>query len=153
MPILDFREISTAAHGASRDQFELFAREFLGFMGLEVLVGPDRGPDARRDLIVQERRTGVLGETQVRWLVSCKHKAHSGASISPDDEADIKDRLEMHGCDGFLAFYSTVPSSGLAPSSMRPRSTCVYSTRKKLKGNYCPRTTAENWQGASSPSP
>ena len=34
MPVFDFKEIPTAASGASRDQFELFAREFLEFMGL-----------------------------------------------------------------------------------------------------------------------
>src|SRR5205823_3247505 len=70
--------------------------------------------DAGRDLIVEEVRTGVAGETRVRWLVSCKHKAHSGGSVTPEDEQDIHDRVRTHKCAGFLAFYSTVPSSGLA---------------------------------------
>ena len=47
-------------------------------------------------------------------LVSCKHKAHSGAAVSPDDESDIHDRVPTHGCNGFLGFYSTVPSAVLA---------------------------------------
>lgn len=114
VPVFDFKEIPTAAAGSTRDQFELFAREFLEFLGLKVLVGPDRGPDAGRDLIVEERRTGIAGETRVKWLVSCKHKAHTGAAVSPDDEPDIHDRVRTHGCNGFLGFYSTVPSSGLA---------------------------------------
>ncbi|MGP1677270.1 MAG: restriction endonuclease [Burkholderiales bacterium] len=114
MPVFDFKEIPTAASGASRDQFELFAREFLEFMGFTVLVGPDRGTDAGRDLIVEELRTGVAGETRVKWLVSCKHKAHSGKAVSADDEPDIHDRVRTHGCGCFLAFYSTVPSAGLA---------------------------------------
>ena len=114
MPILDFREIPTAAAGAARDLFELFAREFLELMGFRTIVGPDRGADGRRDLIVEELRTGIAGETRIRWLVSCKHKAHTGASVLPGDEPDIHDRVKTHGCDGFMGFYSTVPSMGLA---------------------------------------
>jgi hypothetical protein len=114
MPALNFKEIPDAGSGSGRDQFELFAREFLEFMGFKVIVGPDRGPDAGRDMVVEETRTGVGGETHVKWLVSCKHKAHSSTSVTPDDERDIHDRVKTHGCDGFLAVYSTIPSSGLA---------------------------------------
>jgi restriction endonuclease len=114
MPVLDFKEIPIPTVGATRDQFELFAREFLEFIGFKVIVGPDRGPDGGRDLVVQEARTGVAGETLVRWLVSCKHKVHSGASVTPQDEPDIHDRVNTHDCQGFLGFYSTIPSSGLA---------------------------------------
>jgi hypothetical protein len=63
---------------------------------------------------VEELRTGIIGETRRKWLVSCKHKAHSGASVNPTDEPDIHDRVKTHECDGFLAVYSSVPSSGLA---------------------------------------
>jgi hypothetical protein len=114
LPILDFTEIPSPTSGISRDQFELFAAEFLDFAGFRVIVRPDRGPDAGRDLVVEEVRTGVAGETRLRWLVSCKHNAHSGASVTPNDEPDIHDRVRMHRCDAFLAFYSTIPSSGLA---------------------------------------
>ena len=120
MPALDFKEIATAAAGSTRDQFELFAREFLELLGLKVLVGPDRGTDAGRDLIVEERRVGIAGETRVKWLVSCKHKAHSGGAVYPDDEPDIHDRVRTHGCNGFLGFYSTVPSAGLAAKLHAP---------------------------------
>src|SRR6516164_7385903 len=114
MPIFDCREISNASLGPERDQFDLFAREFLVVAGFRIIVGPDRGPDAGRDLIVEEIRTGIAGETRLKWLVSCKHNAHSGASVTAEDEADILDRVHTHGCQGFLCFYSTVPSSGLA---------------------------------------
>jgi hypothetical protein len=120
MPVLDFKEIPTPVVGAARDQFELFAREYLEFLGFKVMVGPDRGPDGGRDLVVQETRTGIAGETLVKWLVSCKHKAHSGMSVTPEDEADIHDRVRTHGCNGFLAFYSTIPSSGLATKLNTP---------------------------------
>ena len=120
MPVLDFKEIPTPTGGATRDQFELFAREFLEFAGFKVIVGPDRGPDGGRDLVVQEARTGVAGETLINWLVSCKHKAHSGTSVTPDDEPDIHDRVRTHGCQGFIGFYSTIPSSGLGTKLNAP---------------------------------
>jgi hypothetical protein len=120
MPIFDFKEIPIATAGADRDQFELFAREFLDSIGFKIVVGPDRGPEAGRDLIVEEVRTGVVGETRVKWLVSCKHHAHSGTSVGVQDEQDIHDRVRTHDCSGFLAFYSTVPSSGLAAKLNAP---------------------------------
>lgn len=114
MPAIDFTEIPVPTAGPGRDRFELFARDVLDLLGFKILEGPDRGADGGRDLIVEERRTGVAGESLIRWLVSCKHKAHSGASVSPADEPDINDRLHTHGCRGFLGFYSTVPSGGLS---------------------------------------
>ena len=114
MPALDFKEIPIPTKGTDRDQFELFARDFLEYIGYHVVTGPDRGPDGGRDLVVEEVRTGVAGSTRIKWLVSCKHKAHSGDSVTPGDEADIHDRVQTHGCSGFLCVYSTIPSSGLA---------------------------------------
>ena len=114
MPAINFREVPLPTSGAERDQFEMFARDFLDFRGFGIITGPDRGADGGRDLIVEETRSGITGVSKVRWLVSCKHKAHSGASVTPDDERDIRDRLQTHSCQGFMGFYSTLPSSGLA---------------------------------------
>ncbi len=113
MPVLDFREIASPTSPGHQDAFELFAREFLVHRGFEIVDGPDRGADAGRDLIAVERRRGVAGETSVRWLVSCKHKAHSGTSVGVGDEQNVRDRVEVHKCQGFIGFYSTVRSSGL----------------------------------------
>jgi hypothetical protein len=114
MPVLDFTEIPQAnLAGGMADTFELFARDFLEYRGYKILSGPDRGADAGRDLIVEEVRTGVGGETRVRWLVSCKHKAHSGQSVTLKDEMDVMDRVAMHLCSGFIGFYSTVPASSI----------------------------------------
>ncbi|MBK7746489.1 MAG: restriction endonuclease [Candidatus Obscuribacter sp.] len=114
MGALDFKEIPCAQNGPHRDEFELFAQEFLAQEGFRIVEGADRGPDNGRDLIVEEARTGPGGNTVVRWLVSCKHLAHSGSSVTLRDEEDIRDRIESHKCGGFIAFYSTVPSSGLS---------------------------------------
>ncbi len=115
MAILNFKEISEA-HKASglQDTFELFARDFLSFMGYKIVTDPNRGADGGADLVVEEKRTGVGGETLIRWLVSCKHKAFSGNSVSPTDDPNIRDRLEANNCQGFIGFYSTLASSGLS---------------------------------------
>lgn len=114
MPALDFLEIAQAndANG-NQDTFELFAHEYLKFIGLTILVGPDRGQDGGRDLLINETRSGILGNADFKWLVSCKHKAHSGQSVLLGDETDIADRVTSFGAQGFIGFYSTVPSSGL----------------------------------------
>lgn len=136
MAILDFKEIP-AAHQATglQDTFELFARDFLGHLGYKVVVDPSRGADGGSDLIVEERRTGIGGETVVRWLVSCKHKAHSGASVNANDDANIRDRVEAHNCKGFIGFYSTLASAGLSDSleGMKSRLECQVFDREKIE--------------------
>lgn len=115
MPVLDFKEIPEAHLGGGlQDTFELFARDFFVYCGYEVDEDPSRGADGGKDVLVTERRSGVGGETLVRWLVSCKHKAHSGASVSQNDDSNIRDRIDSNQCDGFIGFYSTLASSGLS---------------------------------------
>ena len=113
--IIDFKEIPSSRGGNSgQDAFELFAREFLVAIGFEILEGPDRGADGGRDIIALEKRSGIVGVTEFRWLVSCKHYAHSGKAVGADDEVNIRDRMKRFSCNGFLGFYSTLPSSGLS---------------------------------------
>lgn len=114
MAIIDFSEIPEAYKGSGeQDSFELFARDFLEFFGYGIVQGPDRGQDGGRDVIVEDIRKGISGESKVKWLVSCKHKAHSGRAVGVTDEGDIQDRVTAHKCAGFLGFYSTLPSSAL----------------------------------------
>jgi hypothetical protein len=114
MPVLDFREIpaSNVASG-DQDKFELFARDLLRLEGYKIVSGPDRGPDGGRDLIARETRLGPGGATHIRWLVSCKHNAHSGRSVRLGDEQDVGDRLNTNECQGFLGVYSTLPATPL----------------------------------------
>lgn len=114
MPLLNFKEIPEAHKGSGvQDTFELFSRDFFELLGYKVVRGPSRGADGGCDLILEEHRQGIAGTTVIKWLVSCKHKAHSGASVSKSDEAEVKDSVESNGCQGFIGFYSTLPSSGL----------------------------------------
>lgn len=159
MPVLDFKEIPEAhIAGGMQDTFELFARDFLSGIGFRVLVHPDRGADGGRDLICEEVRVGPAGETTIKWLVSCKHKAHSGGSVSPQDEPSIRDRVEANSCDGFLGFYSTLPSAGLSDRILGLQiETLVFdreaieekllssSTGLKLAGRFFPKSV-EEWR-------
>lgn len=112
--VIDFKEIPEAHRGGGlQDTFELFAREFLHELGLTILTDPNRGADEGKDLIVEEQREGLFGKNSLIWLVSCKHHAHTGNSVKPDDEPSITDRIKQHKCTGFIGFYSTVLSSGL----------------------------------------
>lgn len=113
--IIDFKEIPVANKGGGeQDRFEQFACDFLETIGFKIVRRPDRGPDGKKDLIVSDTRKGVGGETTVTWLVSCKHKAHTGIAVNDIDEEDIYDRVLKHKCNGFLGFYSTLPASTLS---------------------------------------
>jgi len=114
MSIIDFSEIPIKNSKKDlSDEFELFARDYLEMKGFTIINGPDRGPDLGRDLIVEEQLDGIIGNVKRRWLVSCKHFAHRGKAVGKSDEIDINDRVKSNNCDGFLGFYSTLPSSPL----------------------------------------
>jgi len=114
MAKLDFKEIPPADKASGRqDAFELFARDALEVIGFTILLAPSRGADGGKDLIVEEHRVGPLSDTRFKWLVSCKHLAHSGSSVKPDLERNVTERVKSAGCHGFLGFYSTLPSTGL----------------------------------------
>jgi len=134
--LLDFKEIPQANTGkGDQDTFELFARDFLEILGYEILQHPDRGADGKKDLIIQENRYGISGVTKIKWLVSCKHYAHSGKSVSDADEPNILDRVGVHECDGFLGFYSTIPATSLG--------TNLNSLKKKIEIEYFDRERIE----------
>jgi hypothetical protein len=114
VPTLDFKEIPEANSGSGlQDTFELFSRDFLQHLDLKVVEEPGRGADGGKDLIVEEQRNGAIGTSTIRWLVSCKHFAHSGRSVGGNDEINILERVSAAGCSGFFGFYSTIPSAAL----------------------------------------
>jgi hypothetical protein len=115
MPIIDFKEIPQANQGSGlQDTFELFCRDFLQCMGYEIIQHPSRGADGGKDMIVSETLTGIIHSEPVNWLVSCKHTAYSGKSISAKDEADLSDRIKSFNCIGYIGMYSVIASAGLS---------------------------------------
>ena len=97
-----------------QDTFELFTRDFLQYLGYRIVSDPDRGPDGKKDMIVDEVIPGIMSEYTIRWMVSCKHYAHSGASVRDIDEPNITERLKQHNCQGLMGVYSTLPSTSLS---------------------------------------
>lgn len=115
MALVDFTEIPEANTGkGDQDTFELFARDFFKNLGFQIESGPNRGADGGKDLVIVEPLSGFISEREISWLVSCKHYAHSGRSVGVNDEVNITDRVAKFQCSGFIAFYSTLQSSGLA---------------------------------------
>lgn len=89
----------------SENQWENFAQDVLFHLGFMTIMGPSVGADEGLDMIVMH------GET--RYLVSCKHYLKSSKNVGVSKEVDISDRVRRHQCTGFIAFYSTGPTSAL----------------------------------------
>ncbi len=105
--MIDFTEISDG------DTWELFSRDFFSALGFVIEIDPSRGADAGKDFVISEQVSGRLHTKKFTWLVSCKHNATSGKAVGLNDEANIRERLEQHNCDGFIGFYSTLASTAL----------------------------------------
>jgi len=115
--LIDFKEIPHSnKSGITQDIFEKFCRDFLEIMGYEIVSEPARGADGGLDIKVCENRIGVGGVSKVNWLVSCKHYAYSGKSITKEMEPDIRDRVESKGCTGFIGLYTTIANQSLVNS-------------------------------------
>lgn len=84
------------------EDWEYFAEDVLYHLGYEINIRPSLGTDEGKDLIVIK--------AGIRYLVSCKHYKKA---VGVADDIDIRDRLEMHQCQGFIPFYSSSITSGL----------------------------------------
>jgi len=105
MPIIDFTEIPPANTGAGdQDTFELFTRDFFQALGFEIEENPSRGADGGKDLIMVEPLEGKIKSGKRRWIVSCKHYAHSGKAVGDKDEIDILGRVRKFKAQVLLAF-------------------------------------------------
>lgn len=126
MGIIDFREIvSPKADHASgtlaplgksnlRDDFELFCQEFFTTVrGDRIFKSVSRGPDGGIDLGVEET---LPDGSALNWLVSCKHHAHSDKAVSDREENNVIERVLSWDCDGFIPFYTTVPTANVSMS-------------------------------------
>ncbi len=105
--MLDFKELS-----ADGNDFELLVRELLYNRGLEVYWS-GKGADGGKDLLCIETHNSNFKNTSQRWLVQCKHKAHSGHAVGKDDLDNILDSCAEHDTTGYLLVCSTYPSSSV----------------------------------------
>ncbi|EPC4056228.1 restriction endonuclease [Vibrio parahaemolyticus] len=109
--LIDFKEIN------DDHAFEYFAKLFLEACGLKVEVTPAKGPDGGRDIICSEITS--FGQASYRWLVSCKHFAHSGKSVGQSDDQANHNKLIEHQCHGFMFIYSTAFTESLRTSVVK----------------------------------
>lgn len=86
---------------------DLFLRE--GYDAHWTGVGADGG----RDLLVTEILEGPISKYERKWLVSCKHKAHSTKSVGRDEVPNIVDDCRAVNADGFILACTTHPSAAL----------------------------------------
>lgn len=113
--IIDFKEIPAGNTGGDgQDQFEFFCRDFFEDLGFKIIQHPSRGADAKKDMIINGKFDDA--KTEINWLVSCKHHAHSKSSrsVSDKDEINILERLKVNKCQGFIGIYSTVAATSLS---------------------------------------
>lgn len=93
--------------------FEQFVREICLIANLHP-QWTGKGPDGGRDLLLTEEANGPIAGFTRKWLVQCKHKAHSGKSVGRSELVGIVDDTAQAGATGYLLACSTQPSSGLA---------------------------------------
>lgn len=104
--MIDFKELPDDGTA-----FEQLVRELLRVADASP-AWTGKGVDQGRDLIAEETATGPIGSFRRRWLVQCRHYAHSGRSVGRDDLLSIVDDCRQANADGFLLACSTQPSSG-----------------------------------------
>lgn len=105
--MIDFKELPQ--DGTS---FEQFVREIFLLYDLHP-QWTGKGPDQGRDILINEKVSGQLSVFNRRWLVQCKHFAHSGKSVGRSDIGSILNDCKQVGASGYLLVCSTQPSSSL----------------------------------------
>lgn len=106
--MIDYRELPTDGTA-----FEQFVREICLVSELHP-QWTGRGSDNGRDLILTEKTAGAIAPFSRKWLVQCKHNAHSGASVGRGAVDSIVDDCAQVGASGYLLACSTQPSAGLS---------------------------------------
>jgi Restriction endonuclease len=105
--MIDFSELPSDGRA-----FEQLIREILLVMGLHP-QWTGQGADQGRDIVATEILEGPLGTIEQKWLVQCKHFAHSGNSVGRDDVGSFDSDCRQISANGYLLAVSTQPSSGL----------------------------------------
>lgn len=105
--MIDFKELATDGRA-----FELLIREMLLISDLHPFW-TGSGPDQGRDIIATEKLSGVIRDSERKWLVQCKHKAHSGAAVGRGDLQSVVDDCRQVGATGYFLACSTHISSSL----------------------------------------
>ena len=123
--MLDFKELDV-----SGNDLELLVRELLYNMGLEVYWS-GIGPDCGRDLLCIEKYKSLFKESSRRWLVQCKHNAHSGKAVGIQElgnQGAVINSCYAFDASGYLLVCTTFPSSAVVQILERINDTKLIST-------------------------
>lgn len=105
--MIDFTELPK-----SGTKLEQLVREILLLSGFNP-YWTGEGPDQGRDIHFIENLNGPLSSCDRKWLVQCKHTAHSGRCIGRTDLGTIVDDCRQISASGYLLVTTTHPSSSL----------------------------------------
>ena len=121
---IDFKRLE------SGDDFELLCRDVLESGGAEIISEPSRGPDQKKDMIVDIATRDPFGHRETtRYVVQCKHKAKSGRSVRESDLGDIRSACKRHAAGGYFLITSTMPSQSVSADLEAISSERYYKTR------------------------
>ena len=105
--IVDFTEIKTG------EEFQEFVEDLLRAGNFHPQAG-GRGPDGGKDLIVTADVEDGLGAYQRRrYLVECKHYAHSARAVTPSDVGNVVHKITKFEADAYLLVTSTTVTNNL----------------------------------------
>lgn len=107
---IDYKKLSMDG-----EDFELLCRDVLESYGAEIISEPTRGPDQKKDLVIELESKDPLGNTEKsKYLVQCKHKAHSNKSVFEAELGDFRSACLLHDTVGYFLITSTIPSVTVA---------------------------------------
>lgn len=97
------------------EDFELLCRDVLESYDALIVSEPTRGPDQKKDLVIEITSRDLLGNSEkIKYLVQCKHKAHSGRSVLEAEIGDFRSACLLHKTDGYFLITSTIASVTVA---------------------------------------
>lgn len=95
----------------SGEDFEFFCRDILESLRIEIVEGPSRGPDGKKDLIISYSVKDEIGRKKnYTLLVQCKNKAISEKAVFESELGDIRSACKIHHTDGYFLITTTILS-------------------------------------------
>tara|TARA_R110002124_G_scaffold65824_1_gene179894 strand:- start:2236 stop:3252 length:1017 start_codon:yes stop_codon:yes gene_type:complete len=110
LKMIDYRELPEDGIKFEQLTREIFIRE--NYETYWTGIGPDGG----RDLIIIEKLTGNLSNSERKWLVSCKHTANAGKngrSVGINELGNPVADCQAIKAEGYILVCSTYPSSSV----------------------------------------
>jgi Restriction endonuclease len=119
--LIDFKEIEFQGGF----DFERFVEDLLNALGWTILVRAGQGPDGGRDIIASKREEFTTGRIiERKYVVQCKHNAHSNNIVKPKDLTDFIIMPGKHSTQGWFLVTSTKVSEDAKNNIYAANDTC-----------------------------